>query len=100
MRITIGNKKAGDKGEYVGRGSPLGNPFPLPSESKRDECIERYKEWLEGRIEEEDQEVVCELWRLADILRLNGEVTLLCWCAPKRCHAEVIAALLEEMTRE
>ena len=36
MRIRITNKKAGGAGHYVGRPSPLGNPFVLKHEGERE----------------------------------------------------------------
>jgi hypothetical protein len=37
--ITVGNKKLGARGIYVGRPSPLGNPFPLQCEAQRSAVI-------------------------------------------------------------
>lgn len=97
--IKIVNKRNTLEGEYVGRPSPLGNPFPLPKESLREECINKYKEWLYNKIETEDQSVLSELDRLSLIFEEHGELTLSCWCSPKRCHAEVIRDILYEVTK-
>ena len=39
MKILITNKKAGGRGVYVGRPSPLGNPFALRDEAEREQVI-------------------------------------------------------------
>jgi hypothetical protein len=94
--ITIGNKKNGAIGEYVGRPSPLGNPFPLSSEQDRDECVGKYQKWLYDKIKQKDDKIIKELKRLADIAR-NRELMLVCWCAPKKCHADIISKVLKMM---
>ncbi len=95
LNIFIGNKKFGcTKGEYVGRPSPLGNPFPLLSEEERDIVIEKYKSWIETKINQGDEKILRELLRLRDLALRPEGVILLCWCAPQRCHAEVIRDMI------
>ena len=69
---------------YVGRGrgSRWGNPFKIGRDGNRDQVIELYRQWLwreikAGRITRDD-------------LRSLAGRDLICWCAPNRCHAEVI----------
>ena len=54
-----------------------------------------------GSIEEElhrgNREVARALEELYRKLKRQGSLTLLCFCAPKRCHAEVIAERLRLM---
>lgn len=66
--------------------SPLANPFVLTREADRDRVIDRYREWLDERIREDDRTVVTALLDLPDDARLG------CWCVPKRCHVEAIIA--------
>ena len=95
--IRVLNKRnAGTRGEYVGRPSPLGNQFKLERESDRDAVIARYEVWLRKRIAALDQRVCNELSRLYCIARDTGLLELVCWCAPKRCHADVIRTVLFE----
>lgn len=85
---------------YVGRympgifaGHQLGNPFKLPKKAKqqdRVECLEKYRSWLLARPDFEEQ---------IEILVRKVVVTGLplgCWCAPKLCHADVLAELINE----
>ena len=52
MRIKVGLKykpTQGYKHYYIGRGSALGNPFPMKDESTRDDVCDKYAEWLHDR---------------------------------------------------
>lgn len=80
---------------YVGRPSPLGNPFPMRSEADRNLVVHQYHEWLRkqyrscGRVRD-------ELERLL-VIAQAGPLELVCWCAPLACHADVIAEALNGM---
>jgi hypothetical protein len=89
---------------YVGRsnarrglkGSPLANPFILKDESDRSLVLARYRVWLDERILARASEVTDEMDRLRATANRHGELVLLCWCAPKGCHAEAIAEALRK----
>ncbi len=98
--IRVLNKKHGGTGEYIGRPSPLGNPFPLRRESERDQVIEQYAKWLNDKLTEEDNAQKQEVTRLYKKLVANGELDLVCWCAPKRCHGDVIKSVLVGMLKK
>jgi ribA/ribD-fused uncharacterized protein len=66
---------------YVGRPGPWGNPVPLPSEAHRDAYVDQYRDWL-----------LAQPHLRARIPELTDK-TLGCWCAPRRCHADVLAWL-------
>ena len=91
--IKVVNKKTYDgPGEYVGRPSPLGNPFPISI--GRRECIEKFRDWLYGQ--ERTSAAWQEVSRLVRLYKAQGYLVLICWCAPLACHADVIAeAVLE-----
>ena len=101
IEIRVLNKRlVGNRGEYVGRPSPLGNPFKLERESDRESVIEWYEVWLREKIRTRDKAVCDELNRLFKIARDSGVLELACWCAPKLCHAEVIrCVLLEQLSK-
>lgn len=89
--ITVINKHHGDQGgEYIGRGSPLGNPYPIEGANTRDIVIEKYRVWLNQKIEACDPVVCNELNRLVDIAHTTGTLKLKCFCAPAACHGDVI----------
>lgn len=96
--ISVANKRgyAGTRnGAYVGRPSPLGNPFKIGRDGDRDAVIARYAAWLDTRLADPDSAQSRELSRLRALWRQAGVLTLWCWCAPLACHADVIKARLE-----
>jgi hypothetical protein len=106
LTVRVANVRDEKEGEYVGRamrdraGSPLGNPFRLVSEDERGATIERYRDWLRERVRENDPAVMNELARLLGEAREPGGVTLLCFCAPKACHADVVASAIIGLERK
>src|SRR6266540_7499759 len=87
--ITVENKKHGARGIYVGRPSPLGNPFAMHCEAERASVIRDYEEWLAGQLLDPRSAASIEMSRLAALAR-KQEICLLCFCAPKACHADII----------
>jgi len=104
LMIRVVNRRFCSKGEYIGRPSPLGNPFTHLSNSKhaeimvatRDEAIDGYEQWLHGKLRDGDHGIAMELRRLKSILDDTGNLTLVCWCKPARCHGDVIKSILEK----
>jgi len=76
-------------GEYVGRPSALGNPYMVGRHGTQEHVVSLYRLWLRkqwrcgGAVRQ-------ELERLAAKYRRDGRLTLLCWCAPRPCHADVV----------
>lgn len=64
---------------YVGRPSKWGNPYPMRNETMRKTVIDAYRGLLAIR-----PELVA-----AAKEELRGK-HLVCWCAPKPCHADVL----------
>ncbi|MBV9439104.1 MAG: DUF4326 domain-containing protein [Candidatus Eremiobacteraeota bacterium] len=108
--IGIANLREGRiiEGEYVGRavarrrlrGSPLANPFRIAHDSERDAAVAKYADWLREHIATGDEAVTTELDRLTARFRAEQRLMLLCWCAPQRCHAEVIAEEVRRRAQE
>jgi hypothetical protein len=75
---------------YIGRdmtyyingaiGSKWQNPFKV-TEYGRDECLSKYKEYL-----------LSNKKLMSDIKELKGK-TLMCWCAPEKCHGDILMEL-------
>lgn len=99
LNIIVGNKYKGATGIYIGRGSPLGNPFPI-DETKgntRDKVIDQYEVWLREQIKSGlNIPLINQLNLIANEAIHTGSCTLVCFCAPKRCHGEVIRKIIEE----
>jgi len=94
--VTIGKKWDKDA-IYIGRGSPLGNPFAMKgmSQEERDRVCDAYIGWFNEQIHMMNPVVHTELSRIYQ-LALTQPITLGCFCAPKRCHGETIKAFLDQ----
>lgn len=97
VKITVVNKHHKQSGEYIGRGSPLGNPFPIDNTigQTRKVVIDRYSVWLKEQIAADNDRVCDELNRLVELTQ-KGELKLQCFCAPHPCHGDVIKQVLLE----
>ena len=101
--ITIGRARRGLSSPlpgqaYVGRPSPLGNIYQIGPDGTREEVINKCRVWLWEQIRPRPgaappSRQLVELLRLLALARA-GPLELLCWCAPRPCHAEVIRAAL------
>lgn len=69
---------------YGLRGSKWQNPFKIPRDGDRDQVVGLYEAWVL-----EQPELV------AALPELRGK-DLLCWCAPERCHGEVLLRLAND----
>lgn len=78
---------------YVGRPSPLGNPFVIGKDGNRAQVVAKYREWLGAKSKE--PAIAKELSKLKQLAK-QGSLELVCWCAPLACHADVIKEFLLE----
>ena len=97
--IAVGNKKHGARGIYVGRPSPLGNPFTMQGEETRAQVIRDYEDWLAEQLLDPHSAASIEMHRLAALARTQ-DLCLVCFCAPKACHADIIKRTIEAINRE
>ena len=105
--INVVNKKSWKgEGHYIGRPTPLGNPFShmcgTTAEFRvatRDEAVERYRDWLLGRLDS-DNPATRMFVALLDEYESRGELTLVCNCTPLSCHANVIRDFILEATHQ
>jgi hypothetical protein len=75
----------------VARPSKWGNPFPVPKGYDREADPDRILERYEAHVRSHPDLV-------AALPELRGKV-LGCWCAPLRCHGDVLARMAEEHAR-
>ena len=84
-------------GVDIGRGSLFGNPFKMENKSdeERNRVCHEYEMYLFKAMGTPD----CELMQALDILykkwRRDGYLYLVCYCAPKDCHGDIIARYLK-----
>lgn len=79
-RFLRGRKKS-PSNLYVGRPSIFGNPFKIGVDGDRNLCMEKFEK--HARASEKILQNICSL----------GNRTLGCFCAPERCHAEVLRSM-------
>lgn len=79
---------------YVGRPTQWGNPFShLPSSAAnykvatREEAVEKYRVYAQSRFLDPHDNFA------GDIRDMLKGKDLVCWCAPKACHADVLLEL-------
>lgn len=83
----------------VDRSSPLGNPFIMWREARRNYVCDQYELWLRGQLKDTKSPQAIEFRRIKMLVARNTDIALMCWCAPKRCHAESIKYFLERGIR-
>jgi len=100
MSIAVVSKRTHrGNGEYIGRPSPLGNPFVIGRDGDRAQVIDLYEQWLTEIWNAGGSNAqLTELFRLAEIHRDKESLTLVCWCAPARCHGDVLVSFIERIS--
>ena len=96
MQIRVGRKYE-QGAHYIGRGSPLGNPFVMrdKSDAERNRVCDAYEAWLAEQVASNNPRVLGELRKLYVLAKRPQGVVLGCFCAPKRCHGDSIKRFLE-----
>jgi len=77
---------------YIGRGTPLGNPYTVAEHGSS--ALELYRKWLWKKIRQRDVAVMEEMRRIKP-----GDL-LVCSCKPRPCHGDVVVAAWTWMRRE
>lgn len=74
---------------YIGRGNAVfphskwANPFRIGRDGTRSEVIAKYRSWI-----------ITQVDLMASLHELKDKV-LGCWCHPKECHGDFLAALVD-----
>jgi hypothetical protein len=91
--INIADAPAGwekdSKYVFIGRPSRWGNPFRVQGEHTRNESIQRFANHLAHHLDRLDSKAIQALQ--AEL----REKILVCYCKPKRCHGDVLAAFAD-----
>ena len=107
MPVRVANiwkhhRSEGEIRVYVGRAcrgypqSPLGNPYRA-SEGGRDQALTQYRAWLTEALQDARSPAAAEVIRLARLVAGGADLVLLCWCAPKDCHGDIVAEAVEKL---
>lgn len=89
------NKIISEDGIYLGRASQqhnlaesiFANPFYMKTEADRDTVVIQYTDWIW-------QQIADQIITKNDLLNLKGK-KLVCYCAPKSCHGDVVKSVVE-----
>ena len=84
-KTIVVNRRKSKFDVYIGRGGPWGNPVHLKSRNPLDEveCLLGFVQHLEATPE------------LLEQLHLLQGRRIACYCAPKRCHGDILARLAD-----
>lgn len=69
---------------YIGRPSKFGNPFVIGRDGTREEVVDKYRAWLWDQMR-------TNRITAREVAALRGK-RLGCYCAPARCHGDVLMA--------
>jgi Domain of unknown function (DUF4326) len=76
----------------------LGNPYVVGRHGTQEHVVILYRLWL-WKQWHRGGAVRQELERLVAKYRRDGQLTLLCWCAPLPCHADVVREAVLALVR-
>lgn len=104
MAIQVVNMKTHIKTPYdiyIGRGSALGNPYRL-SDYSREESIKMYDTELSLCLATKADTLNMQFQVIKALLnaiwwmeRWEGTCNLVCYCAPLKCHGDIIKKIVE-----
>jgi len=90
-RPIVKNKKTyKGPGIYIGRPSPLGNPYKIGRDGTRKEVIEKYDAWLQSELKKKRSRARQAIEMMRMQYEAGQKLILICWCAPKRCHGHIV----------
>lgn len=84
MQTKVVNLRTDKYTKYIGRGSPLGNPFRIGKDGTRKEVIQKFKQHF---LNDPKLQLIAKTYK--------GEI-LGCFCKPLPCHGDIIVEFLNE----
>lgn len=78
---------------YIGRPSVLENPFPVKTYGC-DQCIALCERHLIREIQKKNPAILTLLNEIYNLHMAGHNVNLICYCAPKACHGDLIKRLI------
>ena len=83
ININTAAPAAAQAAVFVGRGSRWGNPYLIGRDGTRTEVLRKYAQYI-----------LDDPSFITDVKALQGQ-TLACYCAPRQCHADLLAELAD-----
>ena len=95
--LTVLNRHHGNpKGQYIGRGTPLGNPLKVEKGRTRRQAIEQFRKWAINALADERHPFTVAAREIKARHDAGEDVRLICSCKPDNCHGDIIVELIEE----
>lgn len=85
VHVKVLNKRTADSGAYIGRPTKFGNPFVIGRDGDRDAVVDKFERWISTQ-----PALIAAAKR-----ELRGK-NLVCWCAPLRCHGDILLRIANE----
>jgi len=102
MTVTVVNKykdKLIEPYYYVGRGSPVGNPFPRNKTNTRDEVCDKYEIWFKEQLLNKENIPFHSYLNAMYKDAIKKDIQLGCFCKQPnkevRCHGDTIKKYLD-----
>lgn len=103
MATTVHNLRCERLGEgdvRIDRATRWGNPYLISPGYDRDRVVDSFRDYLADRLRREEWQGGYEPLPLRAALRGLVGKRLFCWCAPLRCHGDVLAEYAEKIAAE
>lgn len=94
--VVVVNKYKVPNHVYCGRGSALGNPFPMKTEADRNKVCDQYEKYFYEEVFVKGNEAMLKQLKMIIAQARIGDVNLGCFCSPKRCHCDTIKRYVDE----
>lgn len=101
--ITIRVGRRTDPGSIpIDRRTPLGNPFIMRDKTaaERNRVCDQYDLYFKKKLLSRSSAFMAMLEHLFELAVQSKEITVGCWCSPKRCHGDTIARYLQTRLEE
>jgi len=108
--INVVNKrthKPTDRDVYIGRPTPVSNPFTHLKDTTapykvdtRDQAIDLYRPWFKKQLLSNSTSTFSYMIQKIISMAASGDVNLVCWCHPNKCHGEIIKEYVEKVLND
>lgn len=122
MPLSVGNLSVTKHGIRCDRATPVGNPFEMRGEAERDLVIKGFRKYLylvamtwedpefaANKVAQQLGLKISKTWKppqqevvASELSKIQEQedAVLLCWCAPKPCHCDIIINYLNYLKEE
>jgi hypothetical protein len=88
--VFIKNDELNKLERYPKESSIWANPFKINKETTRQQVLDKYKEYITNKLNENPK-------LITELLKLKGK-KLGCWCYPEPCHGNILLELIDKYT--